>query len=79
MQNAEIFKLAAKLLNKSIEELEGNYEVLAEDNAIRFWEPWRGGRHFIIHNDGTFLFTPSAIPPPKALERFRSGERTEPK
>ena len=79
MQNEEIFKLAAKLLNKSVEELQNNYKELPDDNAICFWEPWRGGRSFIIHNDGTFLFTPSAVPPNQALERFRDGERTEQK
>ena len=51
-------------------------KVLEEDNAILFWEPFRGGRNIIVAEDGTYLVGISAVAPSILLERFRKGSRT---
>ncbi|CDE10082.1 unknown [Clostridium sp. CAG:354] len=69
-------EIASKVLNISEEILKENYKVLEEDNAILFWEPFRGGRNIIVAEDGTYLVGISAVAPSILLERFRKGSRT---
>ena len=64
-------EIASKVLNISEEILKENYKVLEEDNAILFWEPFRGGRSIIVAADGTYLVGISAVAPSILLERFR--------
>lgn len=49
---------------------------LDEDNAIYAWENIRGGKHFIVSEDNSFLGASSAISFEKLLEEFRNGKRS---
>ena len=74
----EDIDLASKVLKISVEIARENSKILDDCNAVRIWNPIRGGGSIIIANDGTYLAVGSAINPEQHLEEFKNGRRTTP-
>lgn len=76
MTKVEKIKLAAKLLNVSVNNLTGCCGEIAEANAMYFSVAEKGGGSLIIGNDGGVLYADSSVGYKRHLEAYLKGIRT---
>jgi hypothetical protein len=70
-----LVKMAADILQMSMEETRKNSKPIPEIDSTYFWKPTRGGIAVIINSNGEKLAVGSSISFKAHVQAFRDGKR----
>lgn len=74
----EAHAIALNYLSRVSSEAPIEHKFVESADAYRFFQAVRGGASIIVSRDGSFLFANSSVSPPKHVEAFLAGRRTDP-
>ncbi len=76
MDTNEKKRLAAKLFQMDIKEIEENSGIIEELSALYVSIPVKGGASLIVGDDGSVLYADSSVGYSRHLEAYKAGKRT---